>query len=269
MNASFRARQILSVAIVEYRRALGGGRTWGLILFACVPIAVALIRVLMFPEGARMDVARTYHETAQIFALFHLRFIIFFGCAFLFVKSFRGEVLQKTLHLGLLLPLRRQDWIVGKYLGALAVALTIFLPSTVGLVTLYRLANGVPRALHVTFSVQGWGNLAAYLGIVTLAAIGYGALFLLAGLFSKNPMVPAALYLGFEIIAPFLPLAIRAFSIAGYLHALLPEPVSLGTLAITGAGIPGWLGVILLLAVATGAVRLAGWKAQRYQIDYS
>ncbi len=265
----FRARQIRTVAGVDFRRTLGGRRTLALALYCSLPVVVALIRSVWFPEAARMDVGRTTHELAQIFSLFHLRFIVFFGCAFLFVKSFRGEVLQQILHLTLLLPIRRRDLIIGKYFGALAVALAVFLPSTVALIVMYRLANGLEKTVQMMTSAQGLGHLAAYVGITAVAVVGYGALFLLAGLFFKNPMVPAALYLGFEALAPFLPFPIRVFSIARHLHALLPVPVSLGPLAVTGADMPGWLAVILILAVAAIAVRLAGRRAQGHEIDYS
>lgn len=118
-------------------------------------------------------------------------------------------------------------------------------------------------------SAQGMGHLIAYVFITALAAIGYGALFLLAGLFFKNPMVPAVLYLGFEVLVPFLPLPLRVFSVARHLQALLPVQPSLGPLAVTGSDMPGWLAVILILGVGAIAVRLAGWRAQGFEIDYS
>ena len=269
MSAGFRLRQIRTVASVDFRRTLGGRRMLALVLFCSLPIALALVRMVMFPEAARMDLGRTTHELAQAFSLFHLRFIVFFGCAFLFVKSFRGEVLQHTLHLRLLLPIRRRDLIVGKYFGALAVSLAVFLPATVVLVIVYRLANGSWQTLQTTASAQGMAHLIAYVFITALAAVGYGALFFLAGLFFKNPMVPAALYLGFEVLAPFLPLPLRIFSVGRHLQALLPVPPSLGPLAVTGSDMPGWLAVILILGVAAIAVRLAGWRAQGFEIDYS
>lgn len=269
MSAQFRARQMATVAGVDLRRTLTGRRTIALVLFCSLPVVIALIRIIVFPEGARLDVGRTTHELAQIFALFHVRFIVFFGCAFLFVRSFRGEVLNHTLHLSFLLPIRRHDLIVGKYFGALTVALVVMLPSTVALFVFYFLANGVGSTLEVLNSAQGFGHLASYLGVTVLAAIGYGALFLLAGLFFKNPMIPAALYLGFEVIAPYLPLPLRIFSIARHLLAILPVPVTLGPLAVTGTDTPGWIAAMLILGVAALAVRLAGWRAQGFEVDYS
>ncbi len=269
MNAAFRLRQIRTVASVELRRTARGRRLVGLVIFCLIPVGLALIRILMLPDAARMDVGRTSHELAQVFSLFHLRFIVFFGCAFLFVRSFRGEVLLHTLHLAFLLPIRREDLIVGKYLGTLIVSLGVLLPSTLALIITHYLANGVGITLHFLGSSQGLGHLASYLLITILAAIGYGALFFLAGLFFKNPMVPAVIYLGFEVIAPFLPLGLSIFSIARQLHALVPVPPSMGPLTPPGSEIPGWLAVILILGVSAAAVRLAGWKARRHEIDYS
>ena len=208
-------------------------------------------------------------ELAQTIAHFHLRFIVFFGCAFLFVKSFRGEVLQHTLHLTFLLPLRRADVIKGKYFGALAVSLSVLLPATVALFVGYHLANGVGTTLKVLTSPLGIAHLGAYLGATSMAAVGYGALFLLAGLFFRNPMIPAALYLGFEALGPYLPLPIRIFSIARHLAALLPVPVSLGPVAVSGNDTPGWLSIVLILFVAGTAVHLAGRLARAFEVDYS
>ena len=102
-----------------------------------------------------------------------------------------------------------------------------------------------------------------------LAAAGYGALFLMAGLFFRNPMIPAALYLGFEALGPYLPLPIRLFSIARHLVALLPVPVSYGPIAASGTDTPGWIAAALILLVAGLALVLAGRRARTFEIDYS
>lgn len=269
MSARLRTKQAATVAAIEWRRTLTGRRTFVLALFCILPALIGLIRMVVFPEAARLDVGRTTHELAQTFALFHLRFIVFFACAFLFVRSFRGEVLHHTLHLSFLLPIRRLDLIVGKYFGALAVALVVMLPSTVTVFVSYYLANGVGNTLQILTSARGLGHLASYLGVTILAAAGYGALFLLAGLFFKNPMIPAALYLGFELVAPYLPFPIRIFSIARHLLAMMPVPVTLGPLAVTGTDSPGWVAAVLIVGVAAVTVGLAGWRAKVVEVDYS
>ncbi len=202
------------------------------------------------------------------FYVLQLRFIVYFGCAFLFVKSFRGEILDRSLHYTLLAPVRRDVLTVGKYLGALASTWALLLPSTAALVTAFYWAHGLDRGLAALVSGRGIAHLAAYLAATALACIGYGALFFLAGLFFRNPMVPAAAYLGFEVLAPFMPAVLRLFSVAQHLRAVLPVPISLGPMSAVGSPTPAPVAALLLLVVAILAVGLAAWKARRLEIEY-
>ncbi len=68
--------------------------------------------------------------------------------------------------------------------------------------------------------------------IVVLACFSYGALFLLAGLFFKNPMVPAVVFLGWELLTPFLPQLLKSLSLVHYLVSFTPVPVTVAAFAI-------------------------------------
>ena len=59
---------------------------------------------------------------APLLALFQLRVVVFFSCALLFAKLFRGEILERSLHYSLLAPLDRAVLVAGKYLGGLIAA---------------------------------------------------------------------------------------------------------------------------------------------------
>ena len=75
---------------------------------------------------------------AGIFQFMYLRLFIFFGCMFVFMNLFRGEMLDKSLHFYFLAPIRREVLTVGKYLAGLLATTTIFSLSTIGqLVFLY------------------------------------------------------------------------------------------------------------------------------------
>ena len=84
-------------------------------------------------------------------------------------------------------------------------------------------------------SGTGIAHLASYLLIVVLACFAYGALFMLAGLFFKNPMVPAILFLGWETMTPFLPTFLKVLSFVHYLVSFAPVPVNLGAFALPRA----------------------------------
>ncbi len=266
--ARHRFQQAHRVATIDFRRTLGGRRGFSLFLLAGLPVVLAIVRAVVLPDGLRADHGRMESELANVFYVLQLRFIVYFGCAFLFVKSFRGEILDRSLHFTLLAPVRRDVLTVGKYLGALASTWALLLPSTVALVMAFFWSLGLDRGLSALISGRGFAHLAAYLIVTALACIGYGALFFLAGLFFRHPMVPAAAYLGFEFIAPYMPSALRLFSVAQHLRALLPVSISLGPLTAVSSPAPAPVAVFLLLIVALLAVALAAWRVRRLEVDY-
>jgi ABC-type transport system involved in multi-copper enzyme maturation permease subunit len=72
------------------------------------------------------------------------------------------------------------------------------------------------------FNGPGLGQLEAYLAIVVLACLGYGAVFLLLSMIFKNPTPAAMLVLGWEAINPVLPSLLQKISVASYLRPLMP-----------------------------------------------
>src|SRR5690242_19248135 len=141
---------------------------------------------------------------AGVFQFFYLRLAIFFGCVGVFTNLFRGEMLDKSLHFYLLTPIRREILAVGKYLAGLIATILIF-----GISTLLQL---VALSLHFDGSEisgylasGGWGQIASYLGVTAAACLGYGSVFLAAGLLFKNPIIPAATVLVWEGMNIFLP----------------------------------------------------------------
>ena len=67
-----------------------------------------------------------------------------------------------------------------------------------------------------------WKNLLIYLGVIGLACIAYGAIFLLLGLFTRNPMVGAFLLYFWEIMSISLPPTLKSFSLVYYLNSVVP-----------------------------------------------
>ena len=96
-------------------------------------------------------------------------------------------------------------------------------------------------------SSSGLGILARYILIVVLASCAYGGLFILAGLYFKNPMVPAILFLGWETLTPFLPAFLKSLSVVHYLVSFAPVPVSLGAFALLARPVAWWLAPLALL----------------------
>jgi ABC-type transport system involved in multi-copper enzyme maturation permease subunit len=261
-------RQITVLARQEIGRSIFSRRSLAVYLLAAMPIALAVLRALFLPDSQRDHPSHTATEFAQVFHFFLLRFIVFFANALLFVKLFRGEILERSLHYQLLAPVRREVLTVGKYVGGLASASAI-LGATVGLTwLLFNLPHG-GAGLAFVASGRGLAELGAYLTVTILACAAYGALFLLAGLFFKNPMVPALLFLGWEALTPFLPGFLKVLSVVHYLGSLEPVPISQGPFALMAQPVPGWLAVAALLAISGGLLALGAWRARSLEITYA
>jgi ABC-type transport system involved in multi-copper enzyme maturation permease subunit len=261
-------RQAWSVARYELFRSTFSTRVVPVLLLAGMPVSLALLRALFMPDSQRTDLSHTTEEFAQMFYFFHLRFIVFFACAILFVKLFRAEILERSLHYNLLAPVRRDVLVAGKYLGGLMSAGLILFGATGATLVLFFLAHGAD-GLRFLLSAAGMTQLVGYLWVVALGCIAYGALFLLAGLYFRNPMVPAILFLGWEVATPFLPLVLKRLSIVHYLGSLLPVPPSMGPLAILSQPVAAWIAVLGLMAAAVILLYASARKARVLEVTYS
>ncbi len=197
-----------------------------------------------------------------------MRFIIFFAAALLFVKLFRGEILERTLHYHLLTPVRREVLTVGKFVGGFLSSSVALGATVLATWLLFYLPHGGGALAHAT-SAAGIREIAAYLFITVLACAAYGSLFLLAGLFFKNPMIPAIIFLGWELLTPFLPGFLKLLSVVHYLGSLEPVPISQGPFALMAQPVPGWLAVAALLAITAALVTTAARKTRSLEISYA
>jgi len=263
-----RRRQMWTVAGNEVRRSVFSRRSLAVYLLVAMPLALMLLRALFMPASMRADATHATTEFAEVFHFFLLRFVVFFANAMIFVRLFRGEILEKSLHYTLLAPLRREVLVVGKYLGGVLAACLILVAATVVTYVLLYLPHG-SAGLRLMLSGNGLSNLASYSLIVVLACLAYGALFMLAGLFFKNPMVPAILFLGWETLTPFLPTFLKVLSFVHYLVSFAPVPVSLGAFALLARPVPWWVAAPALLVSAAVLVFAASRVARRLEVTYS
>ena len=260
--------QIWTIATSEVRRTLFSRRSFAVYLLVAMPLALMVLRAIFMPDSLRVNAADATTEFAEVFHFFLLRFVVFFANAMIFVRLFRGEILEKSLHYTLLAPIRRDVLVLGKYLGGVLSSVLLLTPATVLTYLLVYLPHG-RAGLSLMSSAAGIGNLLAYLLIVVLACFAYGALFMLAGLYFKNPMVPALIFLGWETLTPFLPALLKSLSFVHYLVSFAPVPVSLGAFALLARPVAGWVALLALLAASAILVFLASRAARRLEVTYS
>lgn len=213
---------------------------------------------------------------ARVFQFFYLRLAVFFGCLGIFMNLFRGEMLDRTLHYWLLAPARREVLLAGKYLAGLAAAAVIFGGGTV-LCFLAMLWPQDPAELTVYWNAAGPMHLFGYALVAMLGCVGYGSVFLAAGLLLRNPIVPAAVLLLWEGINGFLPAILQKFSVIYYLQSLSPVPPPMDPempalvrlLLAPAEPAPALFAVLGLFAVTGLVLWTASRAVRRLEINYS
>jgi ABC-type transport system involved in multi-copper enzyme maturation permease subunit len=225
----------------------------------------------------RLPFDRANYAFAGVFQFFYLRLAVFFGCLGIFMNLFRGEMLDKSLHYYLLSPIKREVLLAGKFLAGLVAATVIFTASTaLQLLAMFSAfdSDTISRYFNQDY---GLSQVVAYLGVTALACIGYGSVFLGAGLLFRNPIFPAAAVLIWEAINPLLPALLKKFSVIYYLKSLCPVqiptdpgmPALLRVLISNGDPISAYLAVFGLLALAVLILWASSVKIRTLEINYT
>ena len=267
------ARQIGAVLRLELKKTFLSKRGWWIYCLALGPVALTLIHWLF--EARRGAGRHSMGEDSIIFAalfmFYYLRAGIFFGCMGIFSNLFRGEMLEKTLHYYFLTPMRREMLVAGKYLAGLAVALVLFVGSAALSFVLLGKHFGAAWTDYLLHG-PGLNQLGSYALVATLACIGYGAVFLMCGLFFKNPMIAAAVVWVWENLNPFLPTVLKKISVIFYLKNLCPVEVPVGppfnVMVIEADPSPFWVAVPGLLLLSLILLVYSGVSARNTEINY-
>ncbi|MCI0490726.1 MAG: hypothetical protein L0229_29380 [Blastocatellia bacterium] len=261
-------RQIAAILRLEVKKNFLGRRAILIYLLALAPV------LLMAAMAATAGGEISRHSGlaiiifANIFEGFILRTVVFFGCAWIFMNLFRGEVVDKSLHYYFLAPVRREVLVTGKYLSGLLTSIFLFAGSTVGALFFFYLALGQSANSNYTFNGLGLGHSVSYISITVLACVGYGAVFLVVGLFFRNPMIPAIIIYGWEFINFLLPPVLKKISIIHYLRSLSPVPIPEGPYALIAEPTPAWLSVPGLLILTSLVIVIASLQIRRMEIKY-
>lgn len=230
-------------------------------LLAALPIGVACAARILAP----MDGGLSRANFAGVFYNLLLGASVFLGCAFVFTKLFRGEILERTLHYYLLTPVRRDVLLLGKYAAGLLASWVLFGTATVvSSVVLFGDVSGP--------SSSDWlSALLLDLGATLIACMAYGTVFLVFGLVFRNPIIPVAALLGWEGLQFLLPPTLQAISIRHYVGALTatPLPVPDGPIAILAVAPTPWAGVLVLLALTAAGLVVGAWRLRRLEIRYT
>jgi len=267
-------RQIGGVIRLEWKKTFLSRRGWWVYLLALAPVGLTLMHTLVALRYPRAG--GTVFQDSQVFAVmfetYFLRLGIFFGCVGVFSNLFRGEMLEKTLHYYYMTPIRRELLVLGKYLSGLLVAVVLFTASVAVSFWLMGRHHGAPWTEFLQHG-PGFGQMGWYVVVAALGCAGYGAVFLVAGLFIRNPMIPAATVWVWENLNPFLPSLLKKISVIFYLKSLCPVQISnvpppLRVLVTETDPTPAWIALPGLLALAAVVLACAAVSARRAEISY-
>ncbi len=262
-------RQIAAIMRLDVKRNFLGKRAVLIYLVALMPIGLlGLIAILPTPGRDWLDFTAYPKIFSVIYGGLILRTVIFFGCAWIFMNLFRGEIVDRSLHYYFLSAVRREVLLAAKYLSGLVTAVILFTTVTVVSMLLLFFPHFFSASARFFLDGAGMGQLFTYVVITILACIGYGAFFMIVGLFFRNPIIPALTLYGWEWINFLLPPLLKKISVIHYLNSLVPVPLSEGPFAVVAEPTPAWISIPGLLIVTVLVLIAASSRIRRMEIRY-
>ena len=262
-------RQVGAIFRLEIEKNFLGRRSILIYLLALLPVFPLLVLAVFAPP------TREWHDFSQygtIYSVLYggliLRTVVFFGCAWIFMNLFRGELVDRSLHYYFLSPVKREVLVVGKYISGLVTSVILFSVTTVLSILLLYFPHFYSESVRYFLDGPGLGQLLTYTGITILACIGYGSFFLVVGLFFRNPIIPALVLYGWEWLNFLLPPLLKKISVIHYLNSLTPVPVSEGPFAVVAEPTPAWIAVPSLVLVTLVVLVAASYRIRRMEISY-
>src|SRR5215203_1462672 len=262
-------RQIGAILRLELTKNFFGRRSILIYLVTFLPLFPLLVLAVFTPPGA--DWA-DFQKYSVLYAFLYngliLRTVVFFGCAWIFMNLFRGELVDRSLHYYFLSAVRRDVLVVGKYISGLVTSIILFTTTTVIAMLLLYLPHFYSQSVRYFTEGRGLGQLLTYAGITMLACVGYGAFFLFVGLFIRNPIIPAILLYGWEWLNFLLPPLLKKISVIHYLNSLVPVPISEGPFAVVAEPTPAWIAIPSMLVVTLLVLIIAAYRIRHMEIRY-
>jgi hypothetical protein len=261
-------RQIAAIMRLDVKRNFFGKRAVLIYLLALMPIGLLSLMAILPPAFTWADFSQYPLRFSLIYNALILRTVVFFGCAWIFMNLFRGEIVDRSLHYYFLSAVRREVLLAGKYFSGLVTSIILFTTVTVVSMFLLFLPHFFSPSVRFFIDGPGIGQLITYAVITMLACVGYGAFFMVVGLFFRNPIIPALVLYGWEWINFLLPPLLKKISVIHYLNSLVPVPLSEGPFAVVAEPTPAWISIPGLLIMTVLVLFIASRRIRRMEISY-
>jgi ABC-type transport system involved in multi-copper enzyme maturation permease subunit len=267
------ASQVAVLVRTEVRRNLFTKRRIWVYFLALVPVLFLGAHDIF--SRYQIDPARIDDDTevlAGVMQLYYFRLGIFFACMGIFTWLFRGEMVSKTLHYQFLVPVRKEVLVIGKFLAGALIAIALFEAAAIACFCLIYARFGSAGTSYI-FEGPGLSQLGAYVLTTALACLGYGGLFLALSLLFKNPIIPGAILLGWETVAPIFPSWAQHLSVTFYLKHLCPVKLPMeGPLAIftvVAEPVAPFIAVFGLLCLTVAVLVVSCFLIHRLEVTYT
>jgi ABC-type transport system involved in multi-copper enzyme maturation permease subunit len=256
---------------MELRRNLFSWRASWIYFLAFIPTVIISIHAVVDVHHPS-SISEDTRVLAGIVQLYYIRLGVFFGCLGIFSRLIRGEMIERSLHFYLLSPVRREVLLLSKFVAGSITALLLFVTATVSDFALIYTPFGAAGRDYV-FNGPGLGQLEAYLLIIVLACLGYGAVFLLLSMIFRNPTPAAMLVLGWEVINPVLPSLLQKLSVASYLRHLMPVDIGaegiFALLTVQTEPVSAWAATFGLLLLIVVVLFYSCYRIRTLEIRYT
>jgi len=256
---------------IELRRNLLSWRAMWIYCLAFIPTLIIFIH-MMVNKHPLFQMSEDTNILAGIVQLYYIRLGVFFGCLGIFSRLIRGEMIEHSLHFYLLSPVRREILLLAKFAAGSISAVFLFGTAIVADFGMMYAGFGAAGRDYI-FNGPGMGQLEAYLLIIALACLGYGAVFLLLSMMFRNPAPAAMLVLGWETINPVLPSLLQKISVASYLRHLMPVTVGadgiFALLTVETERVSGWVATAGLLGLIAVVLSYSCYRIRTLEIRYS
>src|SRR6185436_12542852 len=153
-NPSLWLRQINAIFWLEIQKNFFSRRSVLIYLLALLPLMPLSLIALLQPDSNEF---RDFRQLSMTYAFLYngliLQTVVFFGCAWIFMNLFRGELVDRSLHYYFLSSVRREVLVVGKYISGLITSIILF----TGLTVVAMLLLYLPRfgSQSVRFFLEG------------------------------------------------------------------------------------------------------------------
>lgn len=219
------ARSLYASFTIALRRLMWSKFMIANMIFCAIPLGIATVIALVGVSvgGRALSMAEVHEIQQQWLRTLYLHFIVFFLANIFGFAVVRQEIEGQTLHYLLLQPARRWALFFGRYLSyILIVSLfcvgSLWLSYLIMMIPLFGLGATVKD-----LAVSGqFVLLLKESGVLALGLAAYGAIAMLAGSFFKTALY-AVLLLAWEWVLPYVPQALKEWTLLYYLQSLLPQ----------------------------------------------